>query len=171
MEIAYDGVSPELDQSVFIAPGVMLIGKIRMGAGSSVWFNAVLRGDNDEITIGERSNIQDGCVLHVDAGYPVTVGDDCVIGHGTILHSCTVGNRVLVGMGATVLNKAVLFDDLVVAAGALVPEGARLESGFLYSGVPVRQVRPLKEEEFERLRRGAATYTEKAITYRLLLHG
>lgn len=171
MEITYDGVSPELDPSVFIAPGVMLIGKIRLGAGSSVWFNAVLRGDNDEINIGERTNIQDGCIVHVDPGYPVTVGDDCVVGHGAILHGCTVGNRVLVGMGATILNKAVLSDDLVVAAGALVPEGARLESGFLYSGIPARQMRPLKEEEYERLRRGAASYTEKANTYPLLLHG
>ena len=169
MEIAFDGVNPELDSTVFVAPGAVLVGKVRLGPGSSVWFNAVLRGDNDWITIGYRSNIQDGCILHVDPGYPLTVGDDCIIGHGAILHGCSLGNRVLVGMGATVLNNANLEDDVVVAAGALVPEGVKLESGFLYSGVPARQVRALRPEELERLRRGAESYAAKAITYRLLL--
>ena len=171
MEIAYDGVNPTVDPSVFVAPGAVLVGKVTLAAGSSVWFNAVLRGDNDTISVGCRSNIQDGCVLHVDHGYPLSIGEDCIIGHGAILHGCTLGNRVLVGMGATVLNKAVLQDDVVVAAGALVPEGATLESGFLYTGVPARQMRALNPAELERLRRGAESYTEKAITYRLLLHG
>ena len=171
MEIAIDGINPELDPSVFVAPGAVLVGKIRIGAGSSVWFNAVLRGDNDKIVIGERTNVQDNCTLHVDSGCPLSIGNDCMVGHGAILHGCTLGHGVLVGMGAVVLNKAFVHDDVVVAAGALVPEGLNLESGFLYSGIPARQIRPLKPEEFERLRRGVQEYEEKAATYRLLLHG
>ena len=171
MNIAYQGVEPEVAVSAFVAPQAVLIGKVRLAAHSSVWFNAVLRGDNDWIEIGPRSNIQDGCICHVDAGLPLKVGTDCVVGHGAILHSCTLGDRVLVGMRATILNRAHLEDEVVVAAGALVPEGAHLESGFIYSGVPARQMRALTPEDLERLRRGAQSYVEKAEVYRLLLHG
>ncbi|MGE0493480.1 MAG: gamma carbonic anhydrase family protein [Vulcanimicrobiota bacterium] len=169
MLLEYEKNSPSLGAGVFVAPNATLIGQVVLEAESSVWFGAVLRGDNDRITIGARSNLQEGCIVHVDPGLPVTVGEDCVIGHGAILHGCTVGNRVLVGIRATVLNHAHIPDDVIVAAGALVPERARLESGQLYMGSPARAVRPLKPEELERVRYGAAHYVEKAARYRQLV--
>jgi carbonic anhydrase/acetyltransferase-like protein (isoleucine patch superfamily) len=171
MLLSFDNVEPELDSSTFIAPTAVVVGKVVLGARSSVWFQAVLRGDNDWIRIGEGTNIQDGCILHVDFGFPLTLGNDCVIGHGAVLHGCTVGNRVLVGINATVLNKAVLPDDVVIAAGALIPEGSQLQSGYLYTGVPAKPVRPLRPDELQRVARGAESYQEKAKMYKLQLEG
>lgn len=149
----------------------MLIGRVQMAARSSVWFNAVLRGDNDWIRIGEGSNVQDCAVIHVDNGFPVTIGEECIIGHSAVVHGCTLGNRVLIGINATILNRAYLPDDVVIAAGGLVPEGSQLESGFLYTGVPVKKVRPLRMEDLERMKRGAQSYQEKAQKYQLHLKG
>lgn len=171
MEIAFGGVSPQLHPDVFVAPGAVVLGRVKAGSGCSFWFNAVLRGDNDNIIIGHRSNIQDNCVLHVDAGVPIRIGDDCVVGHCAVLHGCTLGNRVLIGIGARVLNKVVIEDDVIVAAGAVVPEGVKLQSGYLYMGVPARQVRPLRAHEKERIRLGAEQYVQKAAIYRVQLRG
>lgn len=169
MLLEYEKNSPSLGPGVFVAPNATLIGQVILEEESSVWFGAVLRGDNDRITIGARSNLQEGCIVHVDPGLPVVVGQDCVVGHGAILHGCTLGNRVLVGIRATILNQAHIPDDVIVAAGSLVPERARLESGQLYMGSPARAVRPLKPEELERVRYGAAHYVEKAARYRQLV--
>lgn len=171
MEIAFGGVSPQLHPDVFVAPGAIVLGRVKAGSGCSFWFNAVIRGDNDNIIIGRRTNVQDNCVLHVDSGVPIRIGDDCVVGHGAVLHGCILGNRVLIGIGARVLNKVVIEDDVIVAAGALVPEGVKLESGFLYMGTPARQVRPLRPDEKDRIRIGAQTYVQKAAIYRVQLRG
>lgn len=171
MILDYEGHSPEVHPEVFIAPQAVLIGQVRVEKQCSIWFNAVLRGDNDEIAIGARSNLQENVICHVDIGFPLKVGEDCVIGHAAVLHGCTLGDRVLIGIGAKVLNGAIIEDDVVVGAGALVPEGARLSSGYLYLGMPARQVRRLRQDEKMRMQRGAHHYVEKGERFRLLLHG
>jgi len=171
MILEYQGYSPDIHPEVFIAPQAILIGQVKLAAQCSIWFNAVLRADNDEITIGARSNLQENVVCHVDFGFPLSVGEDCVIGHAAVLHGCTLGDRVLVGIGAKILNGARVDDDVVIGASSLVPEGSHLASGYLYLGVPVRQVRRLRPDELQRLKRGAASYVEKGATYRLLLQG
>ena len=171
MEISFQGLYPDLHPDVFVAPQAIVVGGVRAGSGSSFWFNAVVRADNAGIFIGERTNIQDQCVLHVDDGLPMHIGDDCVVGHAAVLHGCTLKNRILIGIGARVLNRAVIEDEVVVGAGSLVPEGAHLESGHLYLGVPARKIRPLRPDEVERIHRGANHYVELARTYRVTLKG
>jgi carbonic anhydrase/acetyltransferase-like protein (isoleucine patch superfamily) len=157
---ALDGVAPELpaDGDVWIAPGARVIGRVVLCRGASVWFNAVLRGDNEPMVVGEDSNIQDGTVCHSDAGFPLTVGIGCTIGHMAILHGCTIGDGSLVGMGATVLNGALIGRQSVIGAGALVTEGKVIPEGVLAVGRPARPVRDLTPEEIEGLARSAAGY-------------
>lgn len=162
----YRGKAPRLGRDAYVAPGAVLLGEVELGEGASVWFGAVLRADNAPIRVGPRSNIQDNCVVHVDEGLPVTLGSDCVVGHAAVLHGCTLGDRVLVGIGARVLDGAVVEDDVVIGAGALVPERARLVSGQVYMGVPARLVRALRDDERERIAQGALHYVEKASLYR-----
>ena len=159
------GRAPRLAEGVYVAPTAVLIGDVAAEEGASIWFGAVLRGDNAPIRLGPRSNIQDNCVVHVDEGLPTTVGSDCVVGHAAVLHGCTLGDRVLVGIGARVLDGAVVEDDVVIGAGALVPEGARLESGFVYLGIPARKARPLRDEERQRIAQGARHYAEKGALF------
>lgn len=166
MILELEGTAPRLAEDVYVAPTAVLIGDVVAEEGASVWFGAVLRADNATIRLGARSNIQDGCVVHVDEGLPVTVGEDCVVGHMAVLHGCTVGDRVLVGIGARVLNGAVVEDDVMIGAGALVPEGVRLQSGYLYMGVPARQVRAVRDDERARIAFGARHYAEKGRLYR-----
>lgn len=171
MIVDYGGHSPNIHSEVFVAPQAVVIGQVKLARQSSVWFNAVLRGDNDEISIGERTNLQENVICHVDFGFPLRVGQDCVVGHAAVLHGCTLGNRVLIGIGAMVLNGAVIEDEVIVGAATLVPEGMKLTSGNLYLGVPAKQVRRLRPDELERLKRGAAHYVEKGEKYRLILQG
>jgi carbonic anhydrase/acetyltransferase-like protein (isoleucine patch superfamily) len=153
---------PQVAEDVFVAPGAHVLGRVRLARGSSVWYNAVLRGDVDSIEIGEHSNVQDGCVIHVDAGFPCRVGRRVTIGHNAILHGCTVEDGAMVGMGATLLNGSRIGRGALVAAGALVPEGADIPAGMLAMGVPARAVRPLREEEVARIEGGADHYVELA---------
>lgn len=171
MILDFAGHSPDIHPEVFLAPQSIIIGQVKLYQQCSVWFNAVLRGDNEEISIGARTNLQENVICHVDADFPLKVGEDCVIGHAAVLHGCTLGNRVLVGIGARVLNGARVEDDVIIGAGSLVPEGMRLASGYLYLGVPVRQVRLLRPDELQRIQRGAAHYVEKGERYRLMLQG
>lgn len=171
MIIDYAGHSPDVFPDVFLAPQSVLIGRVKLASQCSVWFNAVIRGDQDEISIGARTNLQENVICHVDSGFPLKVGEDCVIGHAAVLHGCTLGNRVLIGIGAKVLNGAVIEDDVVVGAASLVAEGTRLQSGYLYLGIPARQVRLLRSDERQRLTRGAAHYVEQGERYRLMLQG
>ncbi len=159
---ALDGEAPEIDPSAWIAPGAQIIGRVRIGARASVWFGAVLRGDNEWIELGEGSNVQEGSVLHTDWGFPLRVGRDCTIGHKAVLHGCTLGDRVLVGMSATILNGAVIADESLVGAGALVTEGKRFEPRSLLVGAPARAVRTLDDAAAERLLTSAEGYGANA---------
>ena len=155
-----DGVAPELPEGgrCWIAPGAHVIGRVRLGVDASVWFGAVLRGDNELIDIGARSNVQDGALLHTDMGFPMVIGPDCTVGHGAILHGCTVGAGSLVGMGATILNGARIGADCLVGANALVTEGKSFPDGSLIVGAPAKAVRTLDAEALERLRGPALGY-------------
>ncbi|MEE3488663.1 MAG: gamma carbonic anhydrase family protein [Bulleidia sp.] len=131
----------------YVGEGAHVLGDVKLGENASVWFNAVIRGDNIPIRIGSRSNVQDNCTLHGDPDHPVTIGEDVVIGHNAIIHGCTIGNRVLVGMGAIIMNGAVINDDSVVAAGSLVTQNKVFPPGVLIMGSPAKAARPLSEEE------------------------
>jgi carbonic anhydrase/acetyltransferase-like protein (isoleucine patch superfamily) len=163
---ALNDTSPDLAADSWIAPSADVIGAVRLGVGASIWFGAVVRADNGVIVIGAGSNVQDGAVLHSDPGAPLIVGADCTVGHRAVLHGCTIGDRVLVGMGATVLNHASIAPDCVIGAGALVTEGKSFPSRSLIVGAPARAVRTLTDEQLAGLRIAAAGYVEKARRYR-----
>lgn len=162
---AIDGTAPTVAEGAWVAPSADLIGDVRLGAQASVWFGAAIRADNTAITIGARSNVQEGAVLHSDPGVPLAVGEDCTIGHRAVLHGCTLGNRVLVGMGATVLNGATIGDDCLIGAGALVTEGKTFPAGSLIVGVPARVSRALTAEQIARLKVSAEGYAARAADY------
>lgn len=161
-----DGVRPEIHPTAWVAPGAKLLGKVRLLAGASVWFNAVLRGDNEWIEIGEGSNVQDGAVLHTDIGCPLTVGANCTIGHTAILHGCTLQTNCLVGMGATVLNNAVIPSGALVGANALVTEGKTFPENSMILGAPAKAVRTLGPESFEQITMSAKGYAANAKRFR-----
>lgn len=156
--MALDGRRPVIPDEAWVAPGAQLIGDVTLAEAASVWFNAVLRGDNEPIRVGARSNVQDGAVLHTDMGFPLTIGADCTIGHGAILHGCTVEDGSLIGMGAVVLNGAVIGAGSLVGAGALVTEGKRFPPRALLVGSPARAIRTLDDEAVGRLLESAAGY-------------
>lgn len=166
MQIEVGGFAPDVDESAWIAPNATVIGRVRLGAEVSIWYNAVLRGDTEAIEIGARSNIQDGCVLHADPGFPLTVGSGVSVGHNAILHGCTVGDDVLVGMGATVLNGAVIGAGSLIAANALIPEGAQIPPGSLVAGVPGKVRRALSEAEQDGIRLNSAVYLHNTANHR-----
>ena len=160
------GQSPQLGQGVYIHPAATVIGDVVLGRDVSVWPGAVIRGDMMQIQIGDRSNVQDNAVLHTTHasekynpdGFPLTIGEDVVIGHQAVLHGCRVGDRVLIGIGAILNDGVVVESDVMVGAGTLVPPGKRLKSGFVYAGNPVRQLRALREEERDFLRYSPLNY-------------
>lgn len=161
----YQGVYPTLANNVFIDTSSILVGDIELGEDASIWPLVAARGDVNHIRIGDRTNIQDGTVLHVTRktpglpdGHPLIIGDDVTIGHKAMLHGCRVGNRVLVGMGAIILDGAIIEDEVIIGAGSLVPPGKQLKSGYLYVGSPVKQVRPLTDKERTFLPASAANY-------------
>lgn len=165
MFIELGGDRPSLGRRVFVAPGARVVGRCRLGDDASVWFNAVLRGDIEPIEVGARSNVQDGAVLHTDPGFPCIVGEDVTIGHGAIVHGASIGSGALVGMGAVVLTGARVGERALVGAGALVPEGKEVPPGWLALGVPAKPVRPLTQEELERMARGSRHYVEAKERY------
>ena len=158
MLIEYEGITPNVHSSVFVAPGAMLIGDVKIGEESSIWFNCVLRGDLEPIHIGCRTNIQDGTVIHMDKEIPCLIGDDVTVGHGAILHSCAIDNEALIGMGAILLTGCKIGERAIVAAGTLVREGQEIPSGTIAMGVPAVVKREATEEEFERVRNGKDDY-------------
>lgn len=158
--------SPVIDDTAWIAPSADVIGDARLGAEASLWFGAVIRADNSPITVGARTNVQDGAMLHSDPGSPLTIGTGVTIGHHAILHGCTVGDNVLVGMGATILNDAVIGADSLVGAGALVTEGKVFPPGSLIVGVPAVAKRTLDADAIARLRASADGYAARAALFR-----
>ena len=149
MQYSYRGIWPSVDDGVYIAPTAAVIGDVSLGAGSSVWFGAVLRGDEAPIRLGKNSNIQDNSVVHCDRGIPVTIGDYVTVGHTVILHSCTVGDGAMIGMGAVVLNGAVIGEGAIVAAGAVVKEGQEIPPFTLFAGIPAvlkKQLDPSRKQ-------------------------
>jgi len=157
---------PEVAPSAWIAPGAYVIGAVHLGEESSVWYGAVLRGDTEPIRVGTRTNIQDGCVLHADPGYPAVIGDDCVIGHKAILHGCRIEKGCLVGMGATILNGARIGEGSIVAAGALVPENKEYPPHSLIVGIPAKRAKDVSEEQTQDIARGVSEYVERAASHR-----
>ncbi|MFQ6399119.1 gamma carbonic anhydrase family protein [Nocardia sp. KC 131] len=166
MRIQVGEFAPEIDDSAWIAPNATVIGRAQLAAEVSIWYNAVVRADLEAISIGARTNIQDGCVLHADPGFPLTVGTGVSVGHNAILHGCTIGDDVLVGMGATVLNGAVIGAGSLIAANALIPEGAQIPPGSLVAGVPGKVRRELGAAEQDGIRLNGAVYLHNMADHR-----
>jgi carbonic anhydrase/acetyltransferase-like protein (isoleucine patch superfamily) len=157
---------PQVARSAWVAPGACLIGDVHLGEESSVWYGAVLRGDTEPIRIGARTNVQDGCVLHADPGYPAVVGEGCVVGHNAVVHGCEIGDNCLIGMGCTILNGAKVGEGSIVAAGAVVPEERAFPPRSLIVGIPARRVGDVTEEQGADITRGAGEYVERAAAHR-----
>ena len=162
---ALGDLSPRLGDGAWAAPSADLIGDVRLGARASIWFNAVLRGDNTPLILGDDTNFQDGATGHSDADFPLTIGARVTVGHQAILHGCTIADDCLIGMGARILNGAVIECECIVGAGALITEGKRFERGRLVVGAPASVVREVTLEERRLLRASAAHYAEKAARY------
>jgi len=164
--LAHHGVSPAIHPTAFVAAGAWVIGDVTVGRDASIWFNAVLRGDINRIVVGDRSNIQDGAVLHLTRGLMCSVGTNVTVGHKAMLHACTIEDACLIGMSSTVLDGARVGPFSIVAAGAVVKEGFVVPEGVLVAGVPARVVRPLSEEERAFLLQSAQNYIEYARSFR-----
>lgn len=162
---------PDTDKAVFIAPSADIIGDVTLGKDVSVWFNATIRADLASVSIGDGTNVQDNCVVHVDHDTPATIGKNVVIGHNAILHGCTVGDNSLIGMGAILLNNAVIGRECVVGAGALVTENKKFPDRSLIVGSPAKAIRTIPDADAERLHEAAKGYIEKAKATRDSLNG
>ncbi|MDP2132365.1 MAG: gamma carbonic anhydrase family protein [Sulfuritalea sp.] len=160
---------PSFGRDVWVAPNATIIGDVRLGDHASIWWNAVLRGDNDTISIGAGSNIQDGSVLHVDAGVPLSIGANVTVGHLVMLHGCTIGDESLIGIKSVILNRAVIGRHCIIGANSLIPEGKVIPDRSLVMGSPGKVVRQLSDEEVARLVPAAHGYVENARRYRALL--
>ena len=170
--IPIHGHTPKIHDSAFIAPGCTIIGDVEIGAGSSIWYNCVLRADVSRIVIGERSNVQDGSVLHCDPprpgdpdGSPLIIGDDVLIGHMAMVHGCTIHDRGFVGLGAIAMNKSVIGSDAMMAAGAMLTEGKVIETRSLWGGRPARFMRELSDEAIAGMRMGVVHYAKNATAH------
>ena len=169
---SYQGIEPNIADDAYIDEAAVVIGKVEIGSESSVWPMAVIRGDVHEITIGEKTSVQDGSVLHVThdgpycpGGRPLIIGDEVTVGHNVTLHACTIKDRVLIGMGVVVLDGAVVNSDVIIGAGALVTPNSELESGYLYVGSPAKQLRKLSENELAFLKYSAENYVKLFKSY------
>lgn len=162
-----DGVRVELPPQgqCWVAPNAVLIGKVKLGVEASVWFGAVVRGDNDLIHIGARTNIQDGCVLHTDEGFPMEIGEGCTVGHMAMLHGCTIGSNTLIGIGATVLNGALIGKNCIIGAHSLIAEGKEIPDNSLVMGTPGRVMREVSTDDAEHLKELAQHYVDNSARY------
>ncbi|EOD00665.1 gamma carbonic anhydrase family protein [Caldisalinibacter kiritimatiensis] len=160
MIIEYEGIKPNIHESCFIADSAEIIGRVNIGEKSSVWYNCVLRGDGNTINVGKYTNIQDSSVVHISKEYTTDIGDYVTVGHKAIIHACKIGNNVLVGMGAIVLDGAIIEDNVLIGAGSIVTPGKRIPSGTLVLGSPAKVVRKLTEEEIKQLKESAINYVK-----------
>jgi len=165
--VTFQGKTPKVDLTVYIAPGACIIGDVDIGRDASIWFNVVVRADINRISIGERTNVQDGAVVHVTHVHPVQIGADVTIGHRAIVHGCGIGDCCLIGMGAVVLDNALIGPQALVAAGAVVRENFVVPEGTLAAGVPARIIRKLSDAEKEMLAQSAAHYVEYSRSWRI----
>jgi len=163
-------LSADLDPTVFVAPDADVIGRVRIGRDCSVWFHAVIRAEAADITIGSRTNIQDGCILHTDENFPMCIGEDVTVGHGAILHGCTIGDNTLIGMGAIVLNGAKIGNNCIIGAGALVTQNTIIPDNTLMLGSPAKPIRTVSGEQAAQNRENAAHYVKEGQHYRKLLN-
>ncbi|TEB12344.1 gamma carbonic anhydrase family protein [Pelotomaculum propionicicum] len=162
----YEGVEPVIDQTAFIAPGAVVIGKVRVGPQASIWYNTVVRGDYDQVSIGACTSIQDGSILHEHAGFPLFVGERVTVGHRVVLHGCTIEDDAYIGMGSIILNGARIGAGAVIGAGSLVLQGQDIPPGMLAMGAPAKVVRAIKEEELPRFRGAVGRYLNLAEKHR-----
>ncbi|WP_144547991.1 gamma carbonic anhydrase family protein [Bacillus sp. X1(2014)] len=169
MIIPYKGISPAVHDSVFVAPGAYLIGDVRIGKDSSVWFNAVLRGDDGPIIIGERCSIQDNSTIHLFEGFPVEIADDVTIGHNVILHGCKVGNRCIIGMGSTLLDDVEVGEDCIIGANTLLSGGIKIPPRSLVLGSPGRVVREITQKDLDLLQMSSEHYVQRGKEFREIL--
>jgi carbonic anhydrase/acetyltransferase-like protein (isoleucine patch superfamily) len=167
MLVAYKGVLPQVDPTAYVESSAQVVGDVIIGAQSSVWFNAVVRGDVHHIRIGARTNVQDNSTIHVTNGrWPTLLGDDVTVAHGVILHGCRIADRCLIGMGTIVMDGVEIAGDCLIAAGSLLTPGTKVPAGQLVMGRPAKAVRPLNADELAHLMRSAANYVEYALSYR-----
>jgi carbonic anhydrase/acetyltransferase-like protein (isoleucine patch superfamily) len=165
--LTFEGTTPTIDETAFIAPGARVIGDVHIGAESGLWYNVVVRGDSNHIRIGKRTNVQDGSVIHISTGTHATlIGDDVLIGHMAMVHGCTLHDRAFVGFGAVVMDGCVIESDAMLAAGAMLTPGKRIPSGQLWSGRPARYMRDLSPEEMAGNQKGVAAYVREAGRHR-----
>lgn len=157
-----DGVRPDIADNAYVAPSAQIIGNVKMADHSSVWFGAVIRGDNDLIEIGARTNIQDNSVLHTDPGIPLVIGDGVIVGHRVMLHGCKIGENTLIGIGATILNGAVIGKNCIIGAHSLITEGKVIPDGSMVVGSPGRIIKSLTEQHFQMLRINSEVYVANA---------
>ncbi|MFK9093653.1 gamma carbonic anhydrase family protein [Bacillus salipaludis] len=169
MKIPYNGKSPSIHESVFVAPGAYLIGDVQIGKDSTVWFNAVLRADDGPIMIGERSSIQDNSTIHLYEGFPVVIEDDVTIGHNVILHGCKVGRRSIIGMGSTLLDNVEVGEECIIGANTLLAGGIKIPPRSLVLGSPGKVVRELSEKDLQMLQMSSDHYVEKGKAFREIL--
>ncbi|MEQ3710638.1 MAG: gamma carbonic anhydrase family protein [Tateyamaria sp.] len=158
--------SPEIHEDTWVAPDANVIGKVVLERAASIWFGCTIRADHEKIRIGEGSNVQENCVMHIDAGFPLTIGAGCTIGHKVMLHGCTIGDNTLIGMGATVLNGARIGKNCLIGAGALITEGKEIPDGSLVMGMPGKVVRELDEAAIQGLRASALHYQDNMRRFR-----
>jgi carbonic anhydrase/acetyltransferase-like protein (isoleucine patch superfamily) len=166
MRQSYKGSEPVVDGDAFVAETAVLVGDVHIGAASTVWFGAVLRGDVNSIVVGKRTSVQDGTVVHCDGDAPCVIGNDVTIGHNATVHGCTIGDGAVIGIGATILSHAVVGEGAVVGAGALVPEGREIPPNTVAMGVPAKPLREVTEEERKRFEENAAHYVQLGQEYR-----
>jgi len=164
--LEFNGKKPSIHPSCYVAPNATIIGDVILGEESSVWPNAVIRGDVNKIAIGARTSVQDNCVVHVTRETPTIIGNEVIMGHGAIAHACTVGNHVLIGMGAKILDKASLGDWVIVAAGAVVTEKAVIPSNSLVAGIPAKVIKSLGPQHMERIKLGTEAYVDLSREYK-----
>jgi carbonic anhydrase/acetyltransferase-like protein (isoleucine patch superfamily) len=169
MKITYKGISPTIHVSVFVAPGAYLIGDVRIGKGSTVWFNAVLRADDGPIIIGERCSIQDNSTIHLYEGFPVEIADDVTIGHNVILHGCKIGRSSIIGMGSTLLDNVEVGEECIIGANTLLSGGIKIPPRSLVLGSPGRVVRELTEKDLQMLKMSSEHYVQKGKEFKEIL--
>lgn len=169
MKITYNQTSPKVHPSVFIAPGAYLIGDVTVGKESTIWFNAVLRGDEGPVKIGERCSIQDNSTIHMYEGFPVIIEDEVTVGHNVILHGCKVGKRSIIGMGATILDHVEIGEECIIGANTLIPSGKKIPPRSLVIGSPGKVVRELNAKDLELIQMSIDTYVQKGKEYNSIL--